>query len=114
MKDSFRSLIVAILAVLFIPTEASQAQTKTSWDGTWSGAWGGIADTSVTILGNKVVSYIYKGAPVPVGKNKVAPTTVSFGTNRYHIGITRMSGTTASAQYHSLSLGDAVAILTKQ
>ena len=108
-----RALFIGVPISLLLTASASQAASKSSWDGTWVGSWGGQADTSVTIVGNRVARYTYKGQSVPVGTNKVTQTTVTFGTG-YTVTITKMTNTTASAQYHSASMGDAAADLTKQ
>jgi hypothetical protein len=108
-----RTLLAAVPFSLFFAS-SSQAAPKSAWDGTWSGSWGGQAATSVTIAGNRVVRYEYKGAPAPVGKSKVTPTTVTFGPKDFTVTITKTGDTTASAQYHSAVNGDAAADLTKQ
>jgi hypothetical protein len=112
MAITRRVLLTAVPISLLFAASAPQAASKNAWNGTWVGSWGGQADTSVMIVGNKVVRYMYRGRSVPVGANKVTQMTVTFGTD-YTVTITKLTDTTASAQYHS-SNGDAAADLTKQ
>ena len=105
-----RALFIALPIVLLVTAGASQAASKSAWDGTWVGSWGGQADASVTIVGNKVVRYVYKGQSVSVGANKVTSNNCHFGAG-YAVTITKLTDTTASAQYHSASMGDASADL---
>jgi hypothetical protein len=112
MKLNRRFFFAATALAIIITADSSGAAPKFSWDGTWNGAWGGTASTSITVAGNKVVRYTYKGNPVPVGASKVSGNTVSFGTT-YKVTMTRISDTSASAQYHGPQ-GDAAGDLTKQ
>jgi hypothetical protein len=113
MAITRRAFSFAVSIALLGVASAAQAATKSAWDGTWVGSWGGQADASITISGNKVVRYLYRGQSTPVGASKVTQTTVTFGAG-YTVTITRLTDTTASAQFHSASLGDAAADLTKQ
>ena len=108
-----RALFTFVPISVLLAASASEAASKSTWDGTWIGSWGGQADTSVTVVGYRVARYTYKGQSVPVGTNKVTKTTVTFGTD-YTVTITKLTDTTASAQYHSASMGDAAADLTKR
>ena len=113
MTTARRALLVAIPLALLVFADASQADPKAPWDGTWTGSWGGQGDTSVTIAGNKVVRYVYKGEPQPIGTNRVTSTTVLFGPSSFTVVITKTGKTTAFAQYHSAT-SDASGNLTKQ
>jgi hypothetical protein len=86
-----------------------------SWDGTWSGNWGGQESeaTSVTIHGNKVVSFEYRGVSTPVSASTVTPTTVSYNYNGVSVTLTRAGATTAAASLHG-SMGEATARLTRR
>jgi len=112
-----RSLLIAVLPALLIPSAAAWAQNA-SWDGTWTGALGGLAGEtspiSITIAGDKVASYTVRGAPFNIQYSKVTPTTVSFGDrDHYAVKLTKTSDTTASARAHGRN-GYAHALLTKQ
>jgi hypothetical protein len=86
---------------------------KGSWDGTWSGSWGGRDPTSITVAGNRVVSYVYQGATTPVATSRVSPTRIVYSSNGVVVTLTKTGAATASAKLHS-SQGDATAELTKQ
>ena len=92
---------------------ARYAVPKGSWEGTWSGAWGGSQPCSVTIAGNRVVSYEYQGASTPVTKSRVTPKTVTYEGTGATVTLTRTGTTTALATLHSQQ-GDATAQLTRQ
>ena len=89
------------------------AAPKSSWEGTWSGAWGGSQPCSVTIAGNRVVSYEYQGASTPVTKSRVTPKTVTYEGTGATVTLTRTGAKTALAKLHSQQ-GDATAQLTRQ
>jgi hypothetical protein len=107
-----RLLIAAAFIASLAP--AALAAPKTGWDGTWGGSWGGKATeaTSVTLIGDKVVSYTYQGSSTPVSASVVTPTTVSYGTDVV-VTMKRTGARTATASLHS-SKGDATAELTKE
>ena len=89
------------------------AALTSSWEGTWSGAWGGSQPCSVTIAGNRVVSYEYQGASTPVTKSRVTPKTVTYEGTGATVTLTRTGAKTALAKLHSQQ-GDATAQLTRQ
>jgi hypothetical protein len=89
------------------------AAPTSSWDGTWSGAWGGSQPCSVTIAGNRVVSYTYQGASTPVTKSTVTPKTVNYEGTGATVTLTRTGKTTALATLHSQQ-GEGTAQLTRQ
>ena len=104
---------VAAISMFALAT-GSLAKTASPWDGTWSGSWGGQADTSISIAGGQVISYKYKGGPVPIKFQNVSGKTVSFGIKgNYDVKLQMTGPTTASATFHSPTLGDAAADLTK-
>ena len=88
------------------------AAPKGSWEGTWSGAWGGSQPCSVTIAGNRVVSYEYQGVSTAVAKSKVTPKRVTYTSSGTTVTLAKTSKTTAHATLHS-SQGDATAELTR-
>lgn len=91
------------------------AAPKTGWDGTWGGAWGGKATeaTSVTLNGDKVVSYTYQGASTPVATSTVTAKSVTYGDNGTVVVLTKTSRNTAFATLHTIQ-GDATAQLRKE
>jgi hypothetical protein len=107
------------LSILF--AGSLQAKTKhyhhvhprSSWEGTWSGAWGGSQPTSITIAGNRVVSYTYQGASTPVTSSRVTPTRITYVGNGSTVTMVRTGNTTASATLHSQQ-GEGTAQLTRQ
>ena len=103
----------ALVPLLLLFAGSPEAAPKSSWDGTWSGAWGGRDPTSITIAGNRVVSYEYGGASTPVVNSNVTPKKVTYGDNGVTVILIRTSDRTASASLHSPQ-GDATAKLTKQ
>src|SRR5271156_5434375 len=88
------------------------AAPTSSWDGTWSGAWGGSQPCSVTIAGNRVVSYEYQGASTPVTKSRLTSKTVTYEGTGATVTLTRTGTTTALATLHSQQ-GDATAQMTR-
>jgi hypothetical protein len=112
MKITRRMAFASIpLSLLF--ASSLQAAPKSSWDGTWSGSWGGRDPTSITIAGNRVVSYEYQGVSTPVATSKVTAKRVTYRGKGTTVRLTRTSNTTALATLHSAQ-GDATAELTKQ
>jgi hypothetical protein len=95
------------------PKHYRHAHPHSSWEGTWSGAWGGNQPTSVTISGNRVVSYTYQGASTPVTVSKVTPSRVTYQGNGSTVTLIRTGNTTASATLHSQQ-GEGTAQLTRQ
>ncbi len=78
------SLIAFPIAAL-ATAGATRAADERPWDGAWTGSLRNISPISVTIEGDKVVSYAVKGAPIPIAYDKVAPNSVSFGDrDNYH------------------------------
>ena len=67
--------------------------------GTWVGRWGGEGAISVTIVGNRVVEYKYRGKPVPVGNSEDAGDGIRFGTSVYSIVLEQVSPDRLSARY---------------
>jgi hypothetical protein len=111
-----RAFIVAIPLSLVLAGSTQAApkhHSHHSWNGTWSGKWGGQEPTSITIAGNKVVSYQYQGVTTPVASSNVTRTTVTYGHNGVTVTITRTGAKTATASLHSPQ-GDTTAELAKQ
>ena len=105
--------LLALLTMVFVPL-AAEAASAPSWDGTWVGVFNS-APVSVTISGDKVVSYAFAGAhPFTIGYSQVTRKTVSFGDHaNYEVKITKASAATATGFAHS-PLGDGATTLTKQ
>ena len=108
-----RRMVFALIPLSLLFASSLQAAPKSSWDGTWSGSWGGRDPTSITIAGNRVVSYEYQGASTPVAKSKVTPKRVIYISNGITVTLTKTGKTTAFATLHS-SQGDTTAELTRQ
>ena len=108
-----RRMVFAAIPMSILVASSLQAAPKTSWDGTWSGAWGGGQPCSVTIAGNRVISYEYQGASTPVTKSRVTPKTVTYEGTGATVTLTRTGAKTALAKLHSQQ-GDATAQLTRQ
>ncbi len=106
-----------LVAALMIPacSSAALAGTAMGWDGTWSGAWGGRASesTSVTVAGDRVVSYEYQGVSHPVASSNVTPTKITYEDQGNTVTLVKKSDTTASAALHTQQ-GDATAELTRR
>jgi len=108
-----RRIAFALIPLSLLFAGSPQAAPKGSWDGTWSGAWGGRDPTSITIAGNRVVSYVYQGASTPVAGSKVTQKRVIYKSSGVTVTLTKTGKTTAHATLHS-SQGDAIADLTRQ
>lgn len=116
MKRPSSWLFAAALVVA--SSSVSLAAPKPGWDGTWSGAWGGQPDqaTSVTIAGNRVVSFTYQGMSHPVSSMPSAPAnqpTITYQDQGNVVTLTKRSDTTAAATLRT-PMGDATAVLTRQ
>jgi hypothetical protein len=113
MKRTSSWLLAAVLIVA--SSSASLAASLTGWDGTWSGAWGGDPNqaTSVTVAGNRVVSFSYQGYPHPVASSNVTATTITYQDQGNFVTLTKVSETTANAAMHSQGY-DATAVLTRR
>jgi hypothetical protein len=109
-----RRAILSIIPLAFVGARAAKAASPTSWDGLWSGLWGGTDATSIQIVGDKVVGYSFKGTTQPVDTGNVTEKQLSFGTKLFTITLSRVSDTTATAQFQSDTMGVAKADLTRQ
>ena len=110
-----RRTILSIIPLAFVgASRAAKAASPTSWDGLWSGKWGGADATSIEIVDDKVVAYSFKGTTQPVDTGSVTEAQLSFGTKLFTITLTRVSGTTATAQFRSDTMGVAKTDLTRQ
>jgi len=113
MQRPVRWLLTAlIMSVLCAPASAA---SRSGWDGTWSGVWGGKASetTSITVAGDRVVSYSYKGVSHPVASSNVSPKQITYEDQGNTVTLTKKSETTADAALHGQE-GDATAELTRQ
>jgi hypothetical protein len=103
-------------ALIAASSPVALAMPKTGWDGTWSGAWGGQPDqaTSLTIAGNRVVSFTYQGMSHPVATpSNVGPTMLTYQDQGNVVTLTKQSDTTAAATLQT-GMGNATAVLTRQ
>ncbi len=93
----------------------SLAAEKGAWDGTWSGTWGGKATetTSITVAGERVVSYQYQGVSHPVASSNVTARKITYEDQGNSVTMTKTGESTAHATLHS-EQGDATAELTRQ
>jgi hypothetical protein len=98
-----------------IITFSSYALAASGWDGTWGGAWGGNAEqaTSITVSGNRVVSYSYQGVSHPVAASSVTATKITYEDQGNSVTLTKTGEKSAHATLHSHS-NDATAELTLQ
>ncbi|THD45467.1 MAG: hypothetical protein E7774_08005 [Bradyrhizobium sp.] len=103
-----------VLAAAIFATMSSSALAS-GWNGTWSGEWGGNAQqaTSVTVAGNRVVSYSYQGVSHPVAASVVTATKITYEDEGNNVTLTRTGEKTAHATLHSGN-NDATAELTLQ
>lgn len=112
MKRRCSFLLVAVLIAASSSTALSAMQT--GWDGTWSGAWGGDPSqaTSVTVAGNRVVSYTYQGLSHPVASSNVTANSITYQDQGNTVMLTRRSATTANATLNTPQ-GNGTAVLTR-
>jgi hypothetical protein len=110
-----RRMVVPSILLPILLVGSVQGASRTGWDGTWSGAWGGKATeaTSITIAGQRVVSYEYQGVSHPVANSKVTPAKITYEDQGNTVTLIRKSETTASAALHS-DQGDGTAELTRK
>ena len=106
-------LLAAALVAAF--SSSAMAVSRRGWDGTWSGLWGGKATetTSVTVAGDRVLSYTYQGVSHPVASSNVTARKITYEDQGNTVTLIRKSETTAFAALHS-SQGDATAVLTRR
>jgi hypothetical protein len=104
-----------IFAAAIFATLSSSALAASGWNGTWAGAWGGSAQqaTSITVSGNRVVSYSYQGVSHPVAASVVTPTKITYEDEGNSVTMTRTGEKTAHATLHSGN-NNATAELTLQ
>ena len=104
-----------ILAAAMFATLSSSALAASGWDGTWGGAWGGNAQqaTSITVSGNRVVSYSYQGVSHPVAAGIVTPTKITYEDQGNSVTVTKTGEKTAHATLKSGN-NNATAELTLQ
>jgi hypothetical protein len=91
----FSVLLVAVSAIVSASTAFAG-----DLDGTWTGKWGGEASAKVSVSGDKVTSYYFKGDPQKVGSTKASKTALSFGSG-YTVKLTLTGKNTAHASYRS-------------
>jgi hypothetical protein len=107
-------LLIGLCISPLAGASALWADSTGYWEGRWFGAWGGIANTSVTISGNQVVSYVSQNTRVPITFSQVNGDSVTFGSDTFTVTLTKASDTSANAQYRGSQTGDASAVLTRQ
>jgi hypothetical protein len=113
MINARRLLPIVLSLGLLGAAQAAPAMEKASWDGVWTGSLGNVSKISVTIANDKVVNYLFRGAPMTIVYAKVAPTRVSFGDpNHYEMTLVKTGGATASAGYNGRR-GHSQAALTR-
>lgn len=113
MKRPLQWFFAAAMTVA--SASAALAASKTGWDGTWSGAWGGQPDQagSVTIAGDRVVSFTYQGILHPVASSNVTPAAITYQDQGNIVTLTRLSPTTATATLQT-PMGIATALYTRR
>lgn len=112
-----RPCTLVLAAALFAASSsAALAAMPSGWDGTWSGAWGGDPSqaTSITIAGNRVVSYTYQGMSHPVpGPSNVTPAMITYQVDGNTVRLIKRSDTTLNAALYT-PMGDGTAVLTRR
>jgi hypothetical protein len=117
MKRTFSWLLATALMV----ATSSAALAASGWDGTWSGAWGGDPSqaTSVTVAGNRVLSYTYQGVLHPMASNVTASQItyqerqITYQDQGSTVTFTKRSETTAEAALRTPQFL-ATAVFTRQ
>ena len=113
MTNNRRFLLIAVSLALLGATQASPAMEKAAWDGVWTGSLGNVSKITGTIAKDKVVNYVFRGAPMKIVYAKVAPTMVSFGDpDHYKMTLVKTGDATASAGYNGRR-GHSQAALTR-
>ena len=109
-----RLVLIVMPLALLIGAAAASAEQDLAWDGAWTGKLGKMSTISVTIAKNKVVKYLFMGAPMPVQYSRIDAGKVSFGDrDHYNMTLAKTGATTASALYHGRR-GYASAALVRQ
>lgn len=111
-----RSICWPIAAVMIATlSSAALGASRGGWDGTWSGVWGGKATetTSVTVAGNRVVSYTYQGVSHPVASSDVTPRKIIYEDQGNTVTLVKRSERSADAELHGPQ-GDATAVLRRR
>ena len=114
MKVGRRLLSIAMPLALLFAGQPARADQNGPWDGVWTGTLGNTSAISVIIAKNRVVKYMFMGAPMPIQYNNLDARNVSFGDrDHYNMTLTKTGDVAASAVYHGRN-GYASATLTKR
>jgi hypothetical protein len=109
-----RVFLIAIPLAFLIARDTARAEQTWSWDGVWTGRLSNTSVISVTIAKNKVVNYLFMGAPMPIQYNDLNAKNVSFGDrDHYNMTLTKTGDISASALYYGRN-GYASATLVKR
>ena len=109
-----RLLSIAMPVAFLLAGQPVGAVQNVSWDGVWTGTLGNTSAISVIIAKNKVVNYLFMGAPMPIQYANLDDRNVSFGDrDHYNMTLAKTDGMIASAVYHGRH-GYATAVLKKQ
>jgi hypothetical protein len=109
-----RLFAIAMPLALLVGAGTARAEHDEVWNGAWTGVLGKTSAISVVIAKNKVVHYVFMGAPMPVQYSKFDAGKVLFGDrDHYLVTLAKTGAMTASAIYHGRD-GDASAALVKQ
>jgi hypothetical protein len=104
---------LGVIALLLAAGPTSAAE-KSPWNGVWTGTLGKSSKISVTIAGDKVMAYAYRGARLGVSYSKPGAETFAFGDGaNYSMILKRIGDGSAKATYHGRH-GFVVATMTKQ
>jgi hypothetical protein len=99
---------------LLAATSAAHSEEKSPWDGVWIGSFGSRAPISITISHDKVATYVYRGATLPIAYSRIGAGVVKFGDRQnYAVSLSRVGADAAKAVYHGRN-GYASATLKRQ
>ncbi len=109
-----RRLVLAGFVTL-ATTFASSGAMAQAMNGTWTGTTERGGSIQITVAGNQVQSYVFRGQNVPVHNARISGNGLSFTAG--NIGTVTVSGAkgkTATYSYSDTQGGNARATLTRQ
>jgi hypothetical protein len=106
--------LLALSAFTLLVAGMARAEDKTSWDGVWIGSFGSGAPVSIAVAHDRVTTYLYRGAALPILYSRIGAADVKFGDRQnYAVSLTKIGADAAKAVYHGRN-GYASATLRRQ
>jgi hypothetical protein len=96
-----RSFLTLFAFALVAAAGGARSEERNPWDGVWVGSFGSSAPISVTVTHDRVTTYLYRGADLPIAYSRIGVGVVNFGDRaNYAVSLSRVSADAAKAVYH--------------